>query len=86
MRPVILRRFTVQFLKKLLQLVKERPGMFLKNQALWSEQNFFSAARRTGAREDLLPNPAFAAKHLAAKFRAGQPRGVKLPASATARK
>src|SRR5439155_2616962 len=31
--------FTVQFLEKILQLMKERPGVLLKNQTAWSKQN-----------------------------------------------
>src|SRR5262249_426211 len=34
--------FTVQLLEKILQLMKERTGVLLKNQTSWSEQNPFA--------------------------------------------
>src|SRR6476660_7532649 len=41
-------RFTVQFVEKILHLMKERPGVLLKNQTLWSEQNPFPTALEQG--------------------------------------
>jgi hypothetical protein len=36
--------FTVQFLEKILQLMKDRPGVLLKNQTTWSKQNPLSTS------------------------------------------
>jgi hypothetical protein len=40
--------FAVQFLEKIFQLMKDGPGMFLKNQTAWSKQNSLPAALKQG--------------------------------------
>jgi hypothetical protein len=41
-------RLSVQFLDNILDLTKNRPGMLLKNQASWSQQNMFASTLKQG--------------------------------------
>ena len=77
--------FTVEFVEKILHLMKERPGVLLKNQTSRSEQDPLPAALERGTRRPFSKS-RICCETLGCEIPSRSAARLKFPASATARK